>query len=166
MNPVCLVAQGNMISKEARKEKKSMMKLQKQYKNYLIITLAEFYGTMCHSFMISIRILPKWLLCLEEEEKPGSCVNLAMGQHGAELNRDLANQNSSSFTGKTKCPFWSPPLKFLVDPLWQIKHFLGQEWETKRPLSTNNYKKEENTWEISHHSWSLFPLHTVRKFRN
>ena len=59
-----------------------------------------------------------------------------------------------------------PPLKFLVDPLWQIKHFLGQEWETKRPLSTNNYKKEENTWEISHHSWSLFPLHTVRKFGN
>ena len=33
------------------------------------------------------------------------------------------------------------PLKFLVDPLWQIKHFLGQEWETKvlRDMSFNKF---------------------------
>jgi hypothetical protein len=82
------------------------------------------------------KILPKWLLCLCLRGKPGSCVNLAMGQHGGRVESWPGKPKLKQFHRQNKMPILVP---ILVDPLWQIKHFLGQEWETKRPLSTNNY---------------------------
>ena len=59
------------------------------------------------------------MLC---EEEPGSCVNLAMGQHGGHVESWPGKPKLKQFHRQNKMPIWVP--QFLVDPLWQIKHFL------------------------------------------